>query len=414
MGLTQKLGTIPLAIFTDASNNVGIGGSPSGSYKFEVTGTGRFTSTLLVSGAATLGTGTSAYTFGGGSAAAGGLTDKDLTLKAWSPTSGTNEYGGDLILAAGVGTGNTSGKLGNVIVRVGTEGATSSTLGTLSTIATFTKTGLGIGTSSPSELLHIYSSAASAEIRLQTSAMSSYIRSQSDNLNFYINNGERMRITSNGNLLINQTTNEDGKLQVNGTDNNVIAHMKSTSGRLQYYAYYGPYGGSIIQSLNGAGSAYLNLRIETSTMTVSGNQTVTGTKSFAIEHPLDSTKTLLHYSTESPKADLIYRGKINLVNGKAEINIDLSSKMTDGTFIELCRDVQCFTTNETGWDLVKGKVNGNILTIESNNQNSTDEISWMVIGERYDESIKNSNMLDEDGDLIVEKEREVSALENKS
>jgi len=48
MGLTQKLGTIPLAIFTDASNNVGIGGSPSGSYKFEVTGTGRFTGNLSV------------------------------------------------------------------------------------------------------------------------------------------------------------------------------------------------------------------------------------------------------------------------------------------------------------------------------------------------------------------------------
>jgi hypothetical protein len=44
MGLTQKLGTIPLAIFTDASNNVGIGGSPSGSFKLDVTGTGRFTS----------------------------------------------------------------------------------------------------------------------------------------------------------------------------------------------------------------------------------------------------------------------------------------------------------------------------------------------------------------------------------
>jgi hypothetical protein len=46
MGLTQKLGTIPLAIFTDASNNIGIGGSPSGSYKFEVTGTGNFTGAL--------------------------------------------------------------------------------------------------------------------------------------------------------------------------------------------------------------------------------------------------------------------------------------------------------------------------------------------------------------------------------
>ena len=54
MGLTQKLGTIPLAISTDASNNVGIGGSPSGSYKLEVTGTAKVSSTLLVSGASTL------------------------------------------------------------------------------------------------------------------------------------------------------------------------------------------------------------------------------------------------------------------------------------------------------------------------------------------------------------------------
>ena len=54
MGLTQKLGTIPLAIFTDASNNIGIGGSPSGSYKFEVTGTARV-SGLLTGANATFG-----------------------------------------------------------------------------------------------------------------------------------------------------------------------------------------------------------------------------------------------------------------------------------------------------------------------------------------------------------------------
>jgi len=53
MGLTQKLGTIPLAILTDASNNVGIGAAPSGTYKLEVTGTAKVSSTLLVSGAAT-------------------------------------------------------------------------------------------------------------------------------------------------------------------------------------------------------------------------------------------------------------------------------------------------------------------------------------------------------------------------
>jgi hypothetical protein len=202
---------------------------------------------------------------------------------------------------------------------------------------------------------------------------------------------ERMRITSGG------------EIKALGSDNTIIANWRSTNGMIQFYPYYSTYNGPIIQALNGSGASYVPLRIECSTMTVAGNQTVTGTKSFAIEHPLDNTKTLLHYSTESPKADLIYRGKVNLVNGKAQINIDLSSKMTEGTFIILCRDVQCFTTNETGWDMVKGKVIGNILTIESNNENSSDEISWMVIGERYDESIINSNMLDEDGDLIVEK-----------
>ena len=46
MGLTFRLGQIPLGVFTDASNNVGIGAAPSGTYKLEVTGTGRFTGAL--------------------------------------------------------------------------------------------------------------------------------------------------------------------------------------------------------------------------------------------------------------------------------------------------------------------------------------------------------------------------------
>jgi hypothetical protein len=46
MGRTQQLGNYVNGIFQDASNNIGIGGSPSGSYKFEVTGTGNFSNTL--------------------------------------------------------------------------------------------------------------------------------------------------------------------------------------------------------------------------------------------------------------------------------------------------------------------------------------------------------------------------------
>jgi len=60
MGLTQKLGTIPLAILTDASNNVGIGAAPSGSYKLEVTGTAKVSGVLTLS--STISNGTYTYT----------------------------------------------------------------------------------------------------------------------------------------------------------------------------------------------------------------------------------------------------------------------------------------------------------------------------------------------------------------
>jgi hypothetical protein len=46
MGKTQLTGNLTNAIFQDASNNVGIGAAPSGSYKLEVTGTSRFTSNV--------------------------------------------------------------------------------------------------------------------------------------------------------------------------------------------------------------------------------------------------------------------------------------------------------------------------------------------------------------------------------
>jgi len=53
MGYTQKLGLLAQSVFQDSSLNVGIGAAPSGSYKLEVTGTAKVSSTLLVSGAAT-------------------------------------------------------------------------------------------------------------------------------------------------------------------------------------------------------------------------------------------------------------------------------------------------------------------------------------------------------------------------
>jgi hypothetical protein len=124
--------------------------------------------------------------------------------------------------------------------------------------------------------------------------------------------------------------------------------------------------------------------------------------SFRISHPiLSETHDLVHSFVEGPKADLIYRGTVALINGKATINLDEESDMTEGTFVLLNRDVQCFTTNESGWTLTKGKVTGNILEIVAET-NCSDEISWMVIGERKDKEIYESDMTDDDGKVIVE------------
>ena len=78
--------------------------------------------------------------------------------------------------------------------------------------------------------------------------------------------------------------------------------------------------------------------------------------------------------------------------------------MSEGTFVALNRDVQCFTTNESGWGAIKGSVSGNVLTITAQDSSSTDTISWMVVGERQDDAVKKSNSTDSDGHLIVEKD----------
>jgi hypothetical protein len=64
--------------------------------------------------------------------------------------------------------------------------------------------------------------------------------------------------------------------------------------------------------------------------------------------------------------------------------------------------VQCFTTNETDWTAVKGKVNGNILSIQTQDPTSNATISWMVIGERQDKNAKSVDVTNDDGELIVE------------
>tara|TARA_R100001460_G_scaffold58462_2_gene98272 strand:+ start:142 stop:1716 length:1575 start_codon:yes stop_codon:yes gene_type:complete len=130
-----------------------------------------------------------------------------------------------------------------------------------------------------------------------------------------------------------------------------------------------------------------------------------GSGSFLIDHPLGSKKdthNLVHSFIEGPQADLIYRGKIALSDGSATVNIDTVSGMTSGTFAILNTNVQCFTNNETGWSAVKGSVSGNILTITAEDNSCSDTVSWLVIGERQDQHMKETDWTDNDGKVIVE------------
>ena len=93
---------------------------------------------------------------------------------------------------------------------------------------------------------------------------------------------------------------------------------------------------------------------------------------------------------------------MKLVNGTATINLDTVSGMTEGTYVLLNTNTSCFTSNETDWDAVKGSVTGNILTINCQNTSSTATVSWLVIGERHDQHMKDANWTDASGRIIVE------------
>ena len=205
-------------------------------------------------------------------------------------------------------------------------------------------------------------------------------------------NGDQLRLDNDGDRFTQLTLANNGTTKANFNFDNTDALAE-------------------IFAVSGAGIKFSTNASESMRIASNGAVTINGSLSkgsgsFKINHPLESKKdshNLYHSFVEAPKADNIYRGIVSLKNGVAKINLDEESKMTDGTFVALNREVQCYTSNETDYDAVKGFVTGNILNIESENLESEASISWLVIGERQDQEIYNSTLTDENGKLIVEK-----------
>jgi hypothetical protein len=144
---------------------------------------------------------------------------------------------------------------------------------------------------------------------------------------------------------------------------------------------------------------------------VAGNLTASGTKSWRIKHPILENKYLIHVCIEAPRADNLYRGKKQLINGECEVNLDLECNttggMTEGCFVLINKNIQVFVNNNETFDKVVGSVVGNKLTIRSDNVNASCFIDWLVIGERNDDEIIKNLSTSSNGSVIVEIDRDV-------
>jgi hypothetical protein len=219
-----------------------------------------------------------------------------------------------------------------------------------------------------------------------------------------------MRLNSAGDLGIGGAPGGTRKLEVTGSMSSTTEVYAGTMFQItgdRYWSFRKV--GNDLQLYSGqSGTSALTIDGDNSDAVAVTGAFSKGSGSFKIDHPLPAktdTHYLIHSFIEGPQADLIYRGTVDLVDGSATVNIDTAAGMTDGTFVLLCDDVQCFTTNEDNWDLVKAAVSGNILTIESQNTSSAATVSWMVIGERKDQHMLDTEWTDENGKVIVEPDK---------
>jgi hypothetical protein len=324
---------------------------------------------------------------------------------------------------------------------------------------------VGIGTNNPATSLEINSSSinngfrhtnSSCSIETYNDGTNAFLQTYTNNsLHFSVSNGSSILcINTAGSIGIN-STRQTGILDIRSVSlpvysntqlttsyHTTITHNETTNGSLGigFAIAQNPHlitpGASIIHERTGnnslgllhfctksgtsaasatlirmtiqtSGNVGIGTTAPTSTLQINGSLAKTS-GTFDIKHPIVSDKRLVHSFIEGPRCDLIYRGTATLQNGQAIVNLDTEcvaeqgSEMTQGTFEALCANPDYYLQNNTSFDRVKGSISGNILTIVCENSSSADKISWMVVAERKDESIKEWSRTNSNGFLITE------------
>ena len=167
-----------------------------------------------------------------------------------------------------------------------------------------------------------------------------------------------------------------------GSIQGVYGYAQSVTGGTKYgvkgyvqgpgtnYAVYGSHGG-------GAGTYYAGYF--DGNVHVTGNLTVSGSKSFKIDHPLDpGNKYLVHYCTESDEMLNVYSGNVTL-DGSGEAWVELPE-----WFASINRDFRYQLTPIGGYAplYVANEIAGNRFAIAGGSPNL--KVSWHVTAVRSD------------------------------
>ena len=187
---------------------------------------------------------------------------------------------------------------------------------------------VGIGTSSPSEVLHLNKTSGTGTfIRFQDTAGGGvYIGGRSEGMELYAGGSEAMRITSGRNVLIaSQSDNGQAIVQIGGSNNTKLSLKDGTSqngmrwesvgGANAFYLFNGTFGPGPGWGLYNITTAGLPLWIQNSGAATFGSS-VTATSFF--ESSDATLKTLIADNYQAKGIDLVV-AKLYIKNGKEEL-----------------------------------------------------------------------------------------------